>query len=104
MLGRIVKSLTLFSVSHPRLVILLTVLVTLAFASQFHKVAIDTDPKHMLPVESKVRQFNDRMEKEFVLYPDVIALGIINENGIFNRITFTQIGDLTRKIQEMSGV
>jgi len=104
MMDRIVRNLTLFSLNHPRWVILLTVLVTLAFASQFHKVAIDTDPKHMLPVESKVRQFNDQMEKEFVLHPDVIALGIINENGIFNRITFTQIGDLTRKIQEMSGV
>ena len=63
MMDRIVRNLTLFSLNHSRLVILLTVLITMAFASQFPKVTIDTDPKHMLPVESKVRQFNDQMEK-----------------------------------------
>lgn len=104
MLEKTVRGLTLFSSNHPRVVIALTLLATVAFASQFPKVAVDTDPKHMLPVTSPVRQFNDRMEREFALHPDVVALGIVNEGGVINQRTLARIGDLTRKIQETPGV
>ena len=96
--------MTRFSSNHPWLVIALTILVTIGFASQFPKVAVDTDPKHMLPVTSPVRQFNDRMEKEFALHPDVVALGVVNEGGVINQRTLARIEDLTRKIQTMPGV
>ncbi len=93
-----------FSLKHPWWVIGLTVVITLAFAAQFPKITIDTDPKHMLPVTSPVRQYNDQVEREFALHADVIALGIVNERGIVNRNTLSRIADLTREIQKMPGV
>jgi len=98
------RKLTYFSLDYPRLVILLTLVITLVFALQFLKIKIDTDPKHMLPVTSPVRQYNDQVEKEFVLHADVIALGIVNEGGIVNRKTLSRIAELTREIQKMPGV
>src|SRR3990172_1909790 len=96
--------LTAFSLNHPRWTISLTIVATLAFAAQFPKITIDTDPKHMLPVTSPVRQYNDQVEKEFALHADVIALGIVNERGIINRKTLSRIMELTGEIQKLPGV
>ncbi|MBI1745953.1 MAG: MMPL family transporter [Acidobacteria bacterium] len=104
MLDRSIKRLTNFSVTHPWWVIGLTVVATVAFAAQFPKITIDTDPKHMLPVTSPVRQYNDQVEREFALHADVIALGIVNKQGIVNRTTLSRIAELTREIQKMPGV
>ena len=81
-----------------------TIAVTVALAAQFPKVVIDTDPKHMLPVTSPVRQYNDQVERDFALHPDVIAVGIVNERGIVNRETLSRVIELTRAIQKMPGV
>ena len=104
MLERLLNHLANFSVKHPWWVIGVTVVITLAFAVQFPKITIDTDPKHMLPVTSPVRQYNDQVEREFALHADVIALGIVNERGIVNRNTLSRIAELTREIQKMPGV
>jgi len=96
--------LTQFVLDHPKLVIGATLTVTLFFAAQFPKIAIDTDPKHMLPATSPVRQYNDQVERDFALHPDVIVLGIVNSDGIFNPQTLKTIKDLTRAIQEIPGV
>ncbi len=102
--GRLLNRLVVLSVTYPRAVIALTVLLTLVFAAQLPYAAIDTDPKHMLPVTSPVREYNDRMEKEFALHPDVIVLGIVNDRGIVNPQTLTRIAELTRQIQAIPGV
>lgn len=104
MLEKPLNHLANFSLKHPWWVIGLTVVITLAFAAQFPKITIDTDPKHMLPVTSPVRQYNDQVEREFALHADVIALGIVNERGIVNRNTLSRIAELTGEIQKMPGV
>ncbi|MBI4679859.1 MAG: hypothetical protein HY753_01265, partial [Nitrospirae bacterium] len=48
-------SLVEFSVEHPKLIVLLTIIITLAFATQFTKITTDTNPTHMLPETSDVR-------------------------------------------------
>jgi predicted RND superfamily exporter protein len=96
--------LTRFSMRHPRLVVALAAAVTAAFASQLAKITTDTDPKHMLPATSPVRQYNDRVEKDFALHPDVIVLGIVNDRGIVNRTTLARIVRLTQAIEEIPGV
>jgi predicted RND superfamily exporter protein len=104
LLQRALNRTVALSAAHPRAVIVLAAVITLAFAAQFPRITIDTDPKHMLPVTSPVRQYNDRVEKEFALHADVIALGIVNERGIVNRDTLARIAALSRDIQKMPGV
>ena len=104
MLEKALSRVATLSAGHPRLVIALTVIITMAFAAQFPKITIDTDPKHMLPVTSPVRQYNDHVEREFALHPDVIVLGIVNRQGIANRETLSHIAALTREIQALPGV
>src|SRR3990167_9063938 len=99
-----IERLTQFVLDHPKLVIGATFALTLFFAAQFPKIAIDTDPKHMLPATSPVRQYNDQVEKDFALHPDVIVLGMVNPDGIFNPTSLKYLKDLTYAIREIPDV
>ncbi|GAB4534513.1 MAG: hypothetical protein Fur0020_01200 [Thermodesulfovibrionia bacterium] len=93
-----------FSVDHPGLIVALTILITILFATQFPKIKIDTNPKHMLPATSGVRMWNDEVDRTFGLYEDVIVLGIVNEKGILNKETLERIKKLTDEILKIKGV
>ncbi len=97
-------SLVEFSVNHPKLVVVLSILVTLLFMTQFPKMKTDTNPKNMLPATSEVRVWNDEVEKTFSLYEDMIALGIVNEKGILNKDTLGKIQRITDEILKIKGV
>jgi len=97
-------SLVEFSVEHPKLVVVLSVLVTMVFMTQFPKMRTDTNPKNMLPASSDVRVWNDEVEKTFSLYEDMIALGIVNEKGILNKDTLAAIQRITDEVLKIKGV
>ncbi|MBI5408014.1 MAG: MMPL family transporter [Nitrospirae bacterium] len=97
-------SLVEFSVNHPKLVVLLTVVITFVFMTQFPKVKTDTNPKNMLPETSDVRVWNDEVEKTFSLYEDMIVVGIVNEKGILNKDTLGKVQRITDDILRIKGV
>ncbi|MBI2159731.1 MAG: MMPL family transporter [Candidatus Rokubacteria bacterium] len=97
-------SLVEFSVRHPKLVVSLTILFTLAFMTQFPKMRTDTNPKNMLPATSDVRVWNDEVDKTFALYEDMIVLGIARENGVLNPETLGRIGRITDQLLRIKGV
>ncbi len=99
-----VNPITRLSVEHPWWVITLVVLASLVFAMRFPKIKLDTDPKHMLPITSPVRQYNDQVEKDFALHADVIVLGIFNDQGVFNPQSLSRLSQLTREIERLPGV
>jgi len=99
-----VNKLTSFSIDHPKLTIFLTLLLTLIFATQFPKVKTDTDPKNMLPATSEVRVYNDQVEKTFSLHKDMMVVGIVKEQGIFNPSTLEKIARITDEILTLKGV
>src|SRR3990170_8354338 len=93
-----------FSVSHPKRVIFFMLFITFLFGTQLPKIKTDTDPKNMLPVTSPVRQYNDQVEEWFALHPDVIVLGIRNEEGVLSASTLQRIEELTEAIVKLPGV
>ena len=97
-------SLVEFSVDHPKLIVALSIILTLLFLTQFPKVRTDTNPKNMLPPTSDVRVWNDEVEKTFSLYEDMIVLGIQNEKGILNSDTLGKIQRITDEILKIKGV
>lgn len=107
MLERVIqlrRKLVELSMLHPRVVVGLILLITVFFGFQLPKIKIDTDPKNMLPVTSPVRQYNDQVEGWFGLHPDVIALGIRNDVGLFNPETLGRIERITEGILKLPGV
>jgi len=104
MLTRYRRRLVELSATHPRIVVGLTLLLTVAFGLQFPKIRIDTDPKNMLPETSQVRRYNDQVESWFGLHPDVIVVGIRNEGGLFNPESLRRIKRITDEILKLPGV
>src|SRR4030042_1184540 len=97
-------SLVEFSVKHPKLIVFLSILITLIFMSQFPKARTDTNPKHMLPETADVRVWNDEVDKTFALYEDMIVVGIVNERGVLNKDTLGKIKSITNEILKIKGV
>ena len=97
-------SLVEFSVKHPKLVVILSIIITLAFMTQFPKMKTDTNPKHMLPDTSDVRVWNDEVDKTFALYEDMIVLGIVNEKSVLNKETLGKVQRITDGILKIKGV
>ncbi|HBG92571.1 MAG: hypothetical protein A2X54_01340 [Nitrospirae bacterium GWF2_44_13] len=97
-------SLVEFSVNHPKLVVILSIIITVAFMTQFPKMKTDTNPKHMLPDTSDVRVWNDEVDKTFGLYEDMIVVGVKNEKGIVNTDTLGKIKEITGEIMKIKGV
>src|SRR4030042_2332346 len=97
-------SLVEFSVKHPKLVVFLSILITLVFMTQFPKTRTDTNPKHMLPATSDVRVWNDEVDRTFALYEDMIVVGIVNEKGVLNKDSLEKIRRITDEILKIKGV
>ncbi|MBK6676021.1 MAG: MMPL family transporter [Rhodocyclaceae bacterium] len=97
-------SLVEFSIRRPRWVLALVGLLTLLFLTQFPKIRIDTNPKHMLPETSDVRMWNDEVDKTFALYEDTIVVGVANDRGVLNRDTLGRIARITEAIVALRGV
>ncbi len=93
-----------WSADHPWIVLVTTLLLTLAFGSQLPRIRADTDPKNMLPITSPVRQYNDQVEGWFELHPDVIVVGIWSPDGIFTPDTLARVNRLTEAVLRLPGV
>lgn len=93
-----------FSVKRPVLVIILVLLVTAAFATQFPGIKTDTDPNNMLPENSDVRLSNREVEQTFGLHKDMMAVAIVNDKSVFNPSTVNSITSLTGEIRKLDGV
>ncbi len=97
-------SLVEFSVDHPKLIVVLSVVLTFLFMTQFTKIRTDTNPKNMLPATSDVRVWNNNVEKTFGLYEDMIVVGIVNEKGVLNPATLGKVQRISGEILKIKGV
>jgi len=97
-------SLVEFSVDHPKLIVVLSIIVTALFMTQLPKIKTDTNPKNMLPATSDVRMWDDEVDRTFGLYEDMIVLGVTNRQGILNKDILGKISRVTDEILKIKGV
>ncbi|SHJ36096.1 MMPL family protein [Malonomonas rubra DSM 5091] len=92
--------LTNFSIRFPKLILLLTLIVTVLFGAQFPKVTFDNDPENMLPADEPIRVFHQEVKEKYALY-DFVIVGIVNDKdpaGVFNPATLGRIDHLTKEL------
>lgn len=95
--------LTNFSIRFPRTILLLAIVITALFASQFPKVEFDNDPENMLAADEPVRLFHHQVKERFALY-DFVIVGVINEQhpaGVFNPATLQRLHKLSRQLYSL---
>lgn len=98
------NSLTEFSIQHPKIVLALSLLLTLLFLMPLPSIRTDTNPKNMLPPTSEVRVWNDSVDAVFRLYEDTIVVGVTDEGGVLNPGTLAKIRHITTAIMRLPGV
>ena len=91
------------SVNRPRLIVLLTIIITIPFAVQFSKIRIDTDPENMLREDELVRVFHKEVKKTFNI-EEFLVLGIVRDDGIFHKDSLKRIKRITDDLLNLKGV
>jgi predicted RND superfamily exporter protein len=99
MLNKLTEMVTRF----PKTTIVIVLIATIFFAMQFPKMKIDTDPENMLEQTQVDRVFYDKVKKEFGIN-DLLVVGIVDEQGIFNSDTLARIARITDEILRIKGV
>ena len=97
------EALLEFSLSRPRLVVTLTVLITVVLGALILRVDVDTDPENMLPSDDPTRILNRSIREEFGTR-DMLALAIVDEGGLLNPADLTAASRLIGKIERLPGV
>jgi predicted RND superfamily exporter protein len=92
------------SMAHPRAVIAATAVITVLLGAQIPRIRIDTDPTHMLPADFPVRRYNDRVDRDFALHPNVVVVGMVRPAGILTGEGLRAVADLTEAITRLPGV
>ncbi len=67
------------------------------------KITIDVDPENMLEHDEPARVYHDEAKRRFGLH-DAVAVGIVNEAGVFNVKTLTNLYRLTEASKNLPGV
>src|SRR3989338_1480281 len=97
------RKLTETVIRFPKTTIAVFLVATIFFAFQFPKIRIDTDPENMLEQKQPDRVFYDKVKKEFGIN-DLLVVGIVNEQGIFNSDTLRRIAKVTDDILKIKGL
>jgi predicted RND superfamily exporter protein len=97
------ERLTRFALDRPKTVIAIALLVTVAFALQFPRITIDTDPENMLAQDQPDRVFYDRVKAAFGVH-DLIVVGIVDDEGIFRPSALERVARATAEILTIPGI
>lgn len=97
------KRLTWWSMDHPKAVLLLAAMATLAFLVQFPRAVIDTDPENMLEADQPDRVLYDRVKEEFGIH-DLIVVGVTDPQGVFRPETLQRLARIADAVQGIEGV
>jgi hypothetical protein len=96
-------SIVEFAVNHPKLVVILSVVITIGLAIPIPFAQIDTDPENMLEHHEPVRQIHHRIKEEFAL-SDHLVVGFVGEKNLLTDDFVERLGTLVEAIEDMEGV
>ena len=96
--------LTELVTKYPKRTLVVLFLVTLAFGYFMTKVQTDTSVGVLVPDDHPAVQYFVDMREIFGSSFDMVLVGIVNEEGIFNTDTLRRIKGITDAIGEISGV
>lgn len=91
------------SLNHPRWVVAITLVITVALGLQIPRIHIDTDPENMLPADEAVRVHHDEIKELFGLH-DLLVVGVYDEDGVFEPEALGRVARLTETIVDLDGV
>ncbi len=86
---------------HARLVLAVTLAITVLFAVQLPKLSEDSNP-YLLPESHPARESIKNLQKEFSGTYDAALIVVVKQDGVFNRNTLDAVLDITRAVRRLS--
>jgi len=97
------RRLVRLSVDRPRLVLLLTLAVSLVFAAQLPRIRIDTDPENMLEAGQPERIFYRQVKRDFGVH-DLMVVGLVDPAGVYRPEVLERYARIVDGISRIRGV
>src|ERR1041385_541778 len=98
-------ALTRYSIRHPRRVVLLASLLTLAIAPGLTRLKMRTDGHALVDQNAPEVRYDQSIRDQFGIQDQIVVLVRANHpDGIFNPVTLRLIGELTAAFQKIEGV
>ena len=91
------------AIDHPKLVIVLSILVTLLALAALPFATVDTDPENMLSADEPVRRQHSSIKEEFSLH-DYLVVGFAGDEDLLTGDFVLRLGTLVESIEMMEGV
>jgi predicted RND superfamily exporter protein len=99
-----IKKTAVFILNHPKLIIFMSIVLTIILASGIRNIRIEEDITEMIPKDLPSRQILNELEENFG-GSDVILVTIANEQQtIFNSQTLGKIKSLSESIEALPGI
>src|SRR3989338_4956838 len=97
------RRLVRLSLDRPRLVLLLTLAVSLVFAAQLPRIRIDTDPENMLEAGQPERIFYRQVKRDFGVH-DRMVVGLVDPAGVYRPEVLERYARIVDGISRIRGV
>ena len=97
------KRILNFAITKPLVIYCIVLLITLLSLAMLPKIVIDTDPENMLSQEAPARIFHNQIKTDFLMR-DMIVVGLVSNNTMFNPNTLQIVEQLTDDILKIEGV
>ena len=92
-----------FAITKPLVIYSVVLMLTLLSLAMMPKIIIDTDPENMLSQEAPARIFHNQIKTDFLMR-DMIVVGLVSNNTMFNPNTLQIVEQLTDDILKIEGV
>ncbi len=99
-----IRQIYSFAVQHARVTVVLTLLLTVFFASQFSKIRWETDARVYMPKGHPAIIYDEKVEHIFGAKDSIIISLVNDEEGVFNAETLARIARVTEQVAALPGV
>ena len=98
------KKLATFILNHPKLIIIMSILLTVILASGVRNIRIEEDITEMIPKNLPSRQALNELEEIFGGSDVIIVTVANNDETVFNKRTLAKIKALSDSIEILPGI
>ncbi|MDH5228598.1 MAG: MMPL family transporter [Gammaproteobacteria bacterium] len=98
------KHISSIGIRFPKLVLVISLMLTVFFASQLSSLKWETDARVYLPKGHAAIKYDERVDELFGVKDSLIITIVNEEEGVFNLETLARIARITDKVSKLNGV
>lgn len=99
-----IRAIYSLAIRNPRVALVLALVLTVFFASQFSKIRWETDARVYMPKGHPAIIYDEKVEHIFGAKDSIIISVVNDDDGVFNHSTLARIARVTEQVAALPGV